>query len=158
MKTLALIPLDGYNNIGLDFENCSECYADKLRIGNVDYGVFISGQAYYSDFTNLSIRPNKTCYEMVGVANSNHVNKGSCLGIQGVTYGVVLDSVNNVSILLTSFEKHKVGIDMSGNVNTAVIIGVRLESMDIGIDATGSSNEVVLGVHYSNVGITKKDN
>jgi len=69
-----------------------------------------------------------------------------------VTYGVVLNSVNNTSISYMSFEHHATGIDMSGQVDTAIIIGVRLESMDIGIDATGSTNDTILGIHFSGVG------
>lgn len=149
--------LDPYGNIGIDFENCSSCSVNNVSIVNVDYGVFVYGQAYYNDFNNLHIKPRKTCYEIGGVANSNHIDKGSCLGIKGETYGVVLDSVNNTSISYTSFESHKVGIDMSGTVNTAVIIGIRLEAMDVGIDASGSRNETILGVYYSGVDDLIKD-
>lgn len=145
--------IDGYNNIGIDFTNCSICRVNNVVIGHVDYGVLLYGQSYYNSLADMYIRAHKECFEIVGVANANVINRGVCqgeTGSQSVAIGLVAENVNSLKILSTSFENLGKGMVLKSGSNTTLINGIRCEAMDICVELQeGSRQTTIIASHVS---------
>jgi len=148
--------LDGYNNIGIDFSKCSICRVDNVIIGRVDYGVLLYGNAYYTVFSDVSVRARKECYEIVAVANANVIRDGNCQGaldrVDGYRpgIGVVIESTNSIKIRGTSFENLTRGILLKAGTNSTFLSGIRCEDMFVCVDIEkGAKNTTLIAPHIS---------
>jgi len=146
--------IDGHQNIGADFRNCSYCVIENVSMRNVDYGVLFYGDSWYNKAVNLNIIANETCFEIVGVANENTIRDGLCQNLNDYGIGVRVENSNNTMIDNVAFENIGIAVDLRDGALFTAVLFPRCEKTEICIKLSSNSKKTtIISPYISSVGV-----